>query len=46
MKVNSRTYDFIVLGGGPSGMMAAGRAAELGVRVLMLEKNIIEMFIN
>ena len=39
MKVNSRTYDFIVLGGGPSGMMAAGRAAELGARVLIMEKN-------
>ena len=39
MKTNSRTYDLIVIGGGPSGMMAAGRAAELGVRVLILEKN-------
>ena len=39
MKINSRTYDFIVIGGGPSGMMAAGRAAELGARVLILEKN-------
>ena len=39
MKTNSRTYDFIVIGGGPSGMMAAGRAAELGARVLILEKN-------
>jgi predicted Rossmann fold flavoprotein len=32
-------YDLIVIGGGPSGMMAAGRAAELGARVLLLEKN-------
>lgn len=32
-------YDVIVIGGGPSGMMAAGRAAELGVSVLLLEKN-------
>jgi len=39
MKTNSRTYDLIVIGGGPSGMMAAGRAAELGARVLILEKN-------
>lgn len=32
-------YDVIVVGGGPAGMMAAGRAAELGARVLLLEKN-------
>ena len=33
------TYDLIVVGGGASGMMAAGRAAERGLRVLLLEKN-------
>ncbi|MCF7865262.1 MAG: NAD(P)/FAD-dependent oxidoreductase [Candidatus Pacebacteria bacterium] len=32
-------WDLIVIGGGPSGMMAAGRAAELGSHVLILEKN-------
>ncbi len=32
-------YDVIVIGGGPSGMMAAGRAGELGAKVLLLEKN-------
>src|SRR3989344_6068657 len=32
-------YDVIVIGGGAAGMMAAGRAAELGKRVLLLEKN-------
>lgn len=31
--------DLIVIGGGPAGMMAAGRAAELGASVLLLEKN-------
>lgn len=31
-------YDLIVIGAGPSGMMAAGRAADLGARVLLLEK--------
>jgi len=32
-------FDLIVIGGGPAGMMAAGRAGELGARVLLLEKN-------
>jgi predicted Rossmann fold flavoprotein len=35
----SRVWDVIVVGGGPAGMMAAGRAAERGARVLLLEKN-------
>ncbi|MDR2178910.1 MAG: NAD(P)/FAD-dependent oxidoreductase [Synergistaceae bacterium] len=29
----------MVIGGGPAGLMAAGRAAELGERVLLVEKN-------
>jgi predicted Rossmann fold flavoprotein len=37
--LSTRPYDVIVIGGGPSGMMAAGRAAERGARVLLLEKN-------
>ena len=32
-------YDLIVIGGGPAGLIAAGRASELGARVLVLEKN-------
>ncbi len=32
-------YDLIVIGAGPSGMMAAGTAANLGKKVLLLEKN-------
>lgn len=31
--------DVVVIGGGPAGMMAAGRAAERGKSVLLLEKN-------
>ena len=31
-------YDVIVIGAGASGLIAAGRAAELGARVLLLEK--------
>src|SRR3990172_3228554 len=34
-------WDVIVIGGGPAGMMAGGRAAELGRSVLLLEKNSI-----
>ena len=32
-------YDVAIIGGGPAGMMAAGRAGELGARVILLEKN-------
>ncbi len=31
-------FDVIVVGAGPSGLLAAGRAAELGGKVLLLEK--------
>ncbi len=37
--VPSQKYDVIVVGGGPSGMMAAGFAAARGRRVLLIEKN-------
>jgi len=37
--IHTENYDTIVIGGGASGMMAAGRAAELGRRVLLIEKN-------
>lgn len=39
MKYDSEVYDVIVIGGGPSGMMAAGTAAKNGKRVLLIEKN-------
>ena len=32
-------YGCVVVGGGPAGMMAAGRAAELGCSVVLCEKN-------
>ena len=32
-------YDIAIIGGGPAGMMAAGRAGELGARVVVIEKN-------
>ena len=35
----TKKYDLIVVGGGASGMMAAGRAGERGLSVLLLEKN-------
>ena len=36
---NDIVYDVIVIGGGASGMMVAGRASELGKKVLLIEKN-------
>lgn len=39
MQKETEKWDVAVIGGGPAGMMAAGRAAERGRRVLLLEKN-------
>jgi predicted Rossmann fold flavoprotein len=39
MTLFEEPFDVVVIGGGPAGMMAAGRAAQLGARVLLLEKN-------
>ena len=32
-------YDIAIIGGGPAGLMAAVRSAELGAKVILLEKN-------
>ena len=32
-------WDVAVIGGGPAGMMSAGRSAELGAKVILIEKN-------
>jgi len=32
------TYDVVVIGAGPAGLLAAGRAAALGARVILIEK--------
>jgi predicted Rossmann fold flavoprotein len=39
MKLQDEIFDVIVVGGGASGMMSAGVAAEHGKKVLILEKN-------
>lgn len=39
MPEKTQRYDVIVIGGGAAGLMAAGRSAERGRRVLLLEKN-------
>jgi hypothetical protein len=38
MAINNE-YDVVVIGAGASGMMAAGRAGELGAKTLLLERN-------
>lgn len=38
MKENT-IWDVVVVGGGPAGMMSAGRAGERGAKALLLEKN-------
>jgi dihydrolipoamide dehydrogenase len=37
--VNPRSFDIIVIGGGPGGYVAAIRAAQLGAKVLLIEKD-------
>ena len=32
-------YDVAIIGGGPAGMIAAGRAGELGLKTILIEKN-------
>lgn len=39
MKRENSVWDLIVIGGGPSGMMMAGTAANNGKKVLLIEKN-------
>lgn len=39
MKSKETIYDVAVAGGGPAGMMAAGRAGELGAKIILIEKN-------
>ncbi len=39
MKEKQQHFDVIVIGGGASGMTAAGRAGALGKKVLLIEKN-------
>ncbi len=39
MKKDEYQFDVIVIGAGPAGIIAAGRAAEKGARVALIEKN-------
>jgi predicted Rossmann fold flavoprotein len=39
MENNQEKFDVAVIGGGPAGMIAAGRAGELGAKVVLIEKN-------
>lgn len=37
--IRTMKYDIAVIGGGPAGMISAGRAGELGASVILIEKN-------
>lgn len=39
MEKTQEKFDVAVIGGGPAGMIAAGRAGELGAKVVLIEKN-------
>ncbi len=39
MEQEKQIFDVAVIGGGPAGMIAAGRAGECGAKVILLEKN-------
>jgi predicted Rossmann fold flavoprotein len=39
MEKIAEQFDVVVIGGGPAGMLAAGRAGELGAKAALLEKN-------
>lgn len=39
MNKKQTIWDVVVIGGGPAGMMAAGKASEMGAKTLLLEKN-------
>ncbi|MBL8030250.1 MAG: NAD(P)/FAD-dependent oxidoreductase [Candidatus Doudnabacteria bacterium] len=38
--MNNTLYDVAVIGAGPAGLIAAGRANELGAKVVLIEKNV------
>lgn len=38
-ETGNRTYDVVVVGGGPAGSIAAIQAARLGAQTLLVEKN-------
>jgi predicted Rossmann fold flavoprotein len=37
--MKQKLWDVAVIGGGPAGMISAGRSAELGAKVILIEKN-------
>jgi predicted Rossmann fold flavoprotein len=39
LSMNKEVWDVAVIGGGPAGMISAGRSAELGAKVILIEKN-------
>ncbi len=39
LSMKQEIWDVAVIGGGPAGMISAGRSAELGAKVILIEKN-------
>ncbi|MDD5144840.1 MAG: NAD(P)/FAD-dependent oxidoreductase [Candidatus Pacebacteria bacterium] len=39
-KTVNRDFEVAVIGGGPAGLMAAGRSAEVGAKTILIEKNL------
>ena len=39
----SKTFDLAIIGGGPAGYVAAERAGKKGLKVVLIEKKILEL---
>lgn len=39
LQMKGNIWDVAIVGGGPAGMMSAGKASELGAKVILIEKN-------
>ena len=42
----NKNYDLAIIGSGPGGYVAAIRAAQLNMKVVVIEKKILEVFVG